>query len=180
LAITRKRKEELVQIYTDLLKVASGVVITEYRGLTVAQVNQLRDRLRESEGHYHVAKNTLFMRALKEAGWPVPEDLLVGPVAIAFGDGNFPTVAKTILGAVKDYEEFLVVKGGVMPAQALNRAQLEMVSNLPSLPELRAQLAGLVSQPAAGIVGALNGGVAAVAQVLEAWVQKNSPEGEAA
>ncbi len=180
MAINKERKQELVAQYGDLLNSATGLVVTEYRGLNVAQVNDMRDKLRDIGGTYIITKNTLLSIALKEAGWPVPENLLLGPVAVALGGDNFPSVAKMVMGFLKDYEQFLVIKGGVMGGQVFDAKQIEIVSNLPSLDELRAQLAGLISQPAAGLVGVINGAVAAVPQVLQAYVQKNSPEGEAA
>ncbi len=178
LAITRERKEELVAQYGDLLQNTGGFVVTEYRKLTVKQVNDVRNRLAEANGKYVVTKNTLFTLALKNNGWPVPEKLLLGPVAVAFGDSNFPAVAKVVVGLLKDYEEIITIKGGVMDGEILTPAQVEVVSNLPTLDELRAQLVGLMVQPATGLVSVLNSGVASVAQVLQAYVSKN--EGEAA
>jgi large subunit ribosomal protein L10 len=176
LAISRERKEELVGIYGELLRGTNGIIVTEYKGLTVAQVSTMRDKLRDIDGKFVITKNTLFSIALRDAGWPVPEELLKGPVGIAVGNGNFPAVAKMVVGFLKDYEEVLSIKGGVMEGQILNPSQVEAVSNLPSLDELRAQLAGLISQPAAGLVSVLNGGVASIAQVLQAYVTKNSGE----
>ncbi|MBZ0287381.1 MAG: 50S ribosomal protein L10 [Anaerolineae bacterium] len=173
MAISRERKEELVAHYGDLLRSTSGIVVTQYKGLTVAQVRAMRDKLRDIDGKYVITKNTLFSIALREAGWPVPDELLQGPVGIAVGNGNFPAVAKMMVSFLKDYEEVLSIKGGIMEGQILNAAQVEAVSNLPSLDELRAQLAGLISQPAAGLVTVLNAGVASVAQVLQAYVTKN-------
>jgi large subunit ribosomal protein L10 len=173
LAITRERKEELVAQYADLLQNTGGFVVTSYNKMTVKQVNDIRNRLADVNGKYVVTKNTLFARALQEGGWPVPEKLLLGTTAIAFGDSNFPAVAKAVVALLKDYEEVMKIKGGVMAGTILNPAQVEMVSNLPTLDELRAQLAGLISQPAAGLVSVLNAGVASVAQVLQAYVTKN-------
>lgn len=179
MAITRERKEELVALYGDLLNQATGIVITEYKGISVAQVHQVRDKLREVEGTYVVTKNTLFMIALKNAGWPVPENLFAGPTGVVFGAGNFPQVAKTTMGLLKDFENFLSIKGGVMTGQILNAQQVDVVSNLPTLDELRAQLAGLLVQPASGLVGAVNAVVAGVPQVLQAYVSKQGGDAAA-
>jgi large subunit ribosomal protein L10 len=173
LAITKTRKEELLGIYGDLLKQATGIVVTEYKAITVAQVNQLRDKLRDVQGVYAVTKNTLFLIALREAGWPAPENLFTGSTAVIFGAENFPQVAKAAIGFNKDFENFYAVKGGIMAGTVLNAAQVDAVSNLPSLDELRAQLAGLIVQPASGVVGVINSAVAAVPQVLQAYVSKH-------
>ena len=178
MAISRERKEELVGIYGQLLSGTNGIVVTEYKGLTVSQANVMRDKLRDIDGKFVITKNTLFSIALREAGWPVPEALLVGPVAITVGNGNFPAVAKMMVGFIKEYEGILSIKGGIMEGQILSPKQVEAVSNLPSLDELRSQLVGLISQPAVGLVSVLNGGVASIAQVLQAYVA--SKEGEAA
>lgn len=178
LAITRERKEELVALYGDLLNNTNGFVVTEYRGLTVANVSELRAKLREVSGQYVITKNTLFMLALRDAGWPVPEELLVGPVGVAFGEGNFPAVAKVMLEYLKTNEK-LVIKGGVMAGDIVSPKQVEAISNLPSLDELRSQLAGLVVQPATGLVSVLNAATVQVVNVLQAYVKEHG-EGEAA
>jgi large subunit ribosomal protein L10 len=173
LAISRERKEELIAYYGDLLGKSTGFVVTEYKGLTDAQLKIIRGKLRDVQGKYVITKNTLFMRALADAGWPVPEQLLVGPTAVVVGGENFPTVAKTLMATVKDYEEILKVKGGVMAGSILtSAAQVEAVSNLPSLDELRAQLAGLIVQPATGLVSVVNAVVAGVPQVVQAYLTK--------
>jgi ribosomal protein L10 len=83
LAISRKRKEELVAEYVDMLKQAKGVVVTEYRGMTMKHLDELRGKLREKNAGFTVTKNTLLKVALREVGMAVPDDLLVGPVALA-------------------------------------------------------------------------------------------------
>lgn len=176
MAISRERKEELVAHYAELLGATNGFILTENRGLTVGQMNDLRARLREVQGKYIIAKNTLFGIALRSAGWPVPEDLLEGPTAVAFGNGNLPAVAKIVLAFARENEEIFKIKGGVMAGQVITSQQVEAVSTLPSIEELRAQLAGLIVQPAAGLVSVLNAGTAQLVQVLQAYVQSKSSE----
>jgi large subunit ribosomal protein L10 len=173
LAISKDRKDELVGIYGDLLGQATGFVLADYKGISVKQVNTMREKLRDVDGAYVIVKNTLFKIALKEAGWPVPDDMLAGPTGVIFGAANFPAVAKVSLGFIKDYEGLFSVKGGVMAGQILTGKQVDTVSNLPSLDELRAQLIGLISQPATDLAGVINSVVAAVPQVLQAYVTKN-------
>ena len=173
MAISKERKEELVGVYGELLGQATGFVLADYKGISVSQVNTMRDKLRDVDGAYVIVKNTLFKIALKNAGWPIPENLLAGPTGVIFGAANFPAVAKVSLGFVKDYEGLFTVKGGVMAGQILTDKQVDTVSNLPSLDELRAQIIGLISQPASGLAGVINSAVAAVPQVLQAYVSKN-------
>ena len=179
LAITRERKEELVAQYSEILQQASGFIVTEYLGMTMCHLNDLRGKLRDAGGSYVITKNTLFNLALRENDWVVPEELLVGPVATAFADGNMPGVAKVLLDFRKDHEAHFVIKGGVMLGNVLTPSEIETISKLPSLDELRAQLAGLLVQPATGLVSVLNAATGSMVNVLQAYVQENS-EGEAA
>jgi len=178
LAITRERKEELVAEYHRILGGTDGFIVTQYKALTVANVSDLRSKLREQRGSFVVTKNTLFRIALEQTGWTIPLDLLNGPVGVVFGNGNLPAVAKVIIDYQKDNAERLQIKGGVMGVDRLTADEVQAISQLPSLDELRAQLAGLLLQPATGLVGVLNSATAQLAQVLQAYVQKN--EGEAA
>jgi large subunit ribosomal protein L10 len=173
LAISKDRKEELVGIYGELLGQATGFVLADYKGISVSQVNTMRDKLRDVDGAYVIVKNTLFKRALQDAGWPVPENMLAGPTGVIFGAANFPAVAKVSLGFIKDYDGLFTIKGGVMAGQILTAKQVDAVSSLPSLDELRAQLIGLISQPATGLAGVINAVVAGVPQVLQAYTSKN-------
>ena len=173
MAISKDRKEELVGVYGELLGQATGFVLADYKGISVKQVNTMREKLRDVNGAYVIVKNTLFKIALQEAGWPIPEDMLAGPTGVIFGTANFPAVAKVTLGFIKDYEGLFNIKGGVMAGQILTGKQVDAVSSLPSLDELRAQLIGLIAQPATGLAGVINGVVAAVPQVLQAYVSKN-------
>jgi large subunit ribosomal protein L10 len=181
LAITRERKEELIAQYVDLLKRTNGFVIIEYRGLSVNDVDALRAKVRAAQGQYVVTKNTLFTRALQDTGWPVPDDLLNGPTAIAFGLEDFPGVAKAVLDFSGDREaEKVGVKGGVMVDTIFDAGKVEAISKLPSLDELRSELAGLIVQPATGLVSVLNAATGQVVNVLNAYVQENQSEEGAA
>jgi len=91
-------------------------------------------------------------------GWPVPNDLLTGPVAVAFGLDNMPGVAKAVLDFTtnKEREDRIQVTGGIMTGEILNAKRVEMISKLPTLDEIRAQLAGLIVAPATGLVSVIN------------------------
>jgi len=170
LAITRERKEDLVAIYSELLTKTDGFIVTEYRGLSVVKLNDLRKRLSAAGGTYSITKNTLFMIALREAGWPVPESIMLGPSGVAFGNGNLPAVAKIVQGFVKDNTELFIVKGGVMGNGIFGAGDLEAVSNLPTIDELHAQLAGLIVQPASAIAGLLASATGQVVNVIQAYL----------
>ncbi|MCY3945111.1 MAG: 50S ribosomal protein L10 [Anaerolineaceae bacterium] len=180
MAISRQQKEELVAAYGQLLGSTGGFILTGYSGLSVGQLHDLRLRLRANNASYVITRNRLFMRALQENNWPVPGEMLQGPVATAFADGDMPGMAKTLLGFQQDHEDLFVIKGGIMDGEVLGPAEVDALSRLPTLDELRASLAGLVMQPAAGIVNTLNAATVDIVNVLQAYVQDNSEEEEAA
>jgi len=172
LAITRERKEEMIAQYVELLEKTNGFVLIEFGGLSVPQIDGLRDAVRNADGHYLVAKNTLFTKALQQNGWPVPDDLLKGPVGVAFGMDNMPGVAKAILDYTGQQElaEKFAVKGGVMTGDVLDPKRVEAVSKLPTLDELRGQIAGLMISPAQGLVNAIHAATGQVVNVLQAYL----------
>lgn len=172
--ITKDRKDELVATYTDLLERSDGFIIVQFADMSVASIDQLRAKVRGADGHYAVAKNTLLTKALQQKGWPVPDDLLKGPTAVVFGLDNMPGVAKAVLEFTneKAVEERVRVKGGVLTGDILTAKQIDTVSKLPSLDELRAQLAGLIVAPAQGLVNILYGATGQVVNVLQAYTDK--------
>jgi len=184
LAITRKRKEELVADYVEMLRQAKGVVITEYRGMTMKNLDDLRGKLRENQSGFTVTKNTLLKIALREAGMAVPDDMLNGPVALALAYEDLPATIKTVLEYAGSNELF-VAKGGVIGSSAVRGADLKAVSELPPLNVLRAHLLGMVTMPLAQFVGLLEApsqqlvavikdGSDGLVNVLAAYSQKNA------
>ena len=181
MAISKERKQALVAQYSTLLEQTNGFVIVEYRGLSVPETDILRAQVREAGGLYIVAKNTLFTKALQDRGWPIPDDLLQGPVAVAFGMDNLPGVAKAVLEftADKTREGKIGVTGGVMTGQILDAKKVSAVSMLPSLDEMRAQLIGLIVAPATGIVSVINAANGQIVNVIQAYLDEKGG-GEAA
>ena len=178
--ISKARKQELVARYVDILNESDGFVLVKTQGLTVAEVQGLRNTVREQNGLYAVVKNTLIRKALKQANWIVPEDLLRGPVAIVFGRDNMPGVSRAVIKHIEDenFSEKMQVAGGVMSGEVLDAQQVDAVSKLPTLDELRAQLAGLVISPAQGVVNALYQATGGLVNVLQAYLDKHQEGGE--
>lgn len=172
--ISKARKEELVAEYVDILNNSDGFVVVQTQGLSVSQIQGMRNALREHNGRYLVAKNTLIKKALETAKWTVPEHLLTGPVAYVFGRDNMPGVSKALIKHIKDEEfaEKMQVTGGMMSGDVLDAQQVEDVSQLPTLDELRAQLAGMVAAPAQGIVNTIHQATGGVVNVLQAYLDK--------
>lgn len=180
MAITKERKDELVAAYTQQLQGTDGFIVTEYRGLSVAKLGDLRNRLRDVSGTYTVTKNTLFMIALRESGWVVPEELLTGPVAIAFGNGNLPAVAKVVQSYLKENSDLFIFKGGVIANSVFTASDLDKITSLPTMEEIRAQLAGLIVQPASSLAGVLQAATSQVVNVVQAYLDKENAPGEGA
>lgn len=179
--ITRERKEELVAQYVEILEQSNGFAIIASQGMSVSKVQQLRGKIYEAGGKYVVTKNTLLTKALEQAGWAVPEENLSGPTAIAFGMENFPGVAKAVLQFIKDedLDERMEVQGGVMGGEEiLDASSVKAISELPSLPELQAQIIGLIVAPSRNIVTILNNAESGVVNVLQAWLDKDKDGGE--
>jgi large subunit ribosomal protein L10 len=171
LAISRAKKEELIKQYVEQLNSSEAVIITDYRGLRVGELEQLRAKIRESEGGYLIVKNTLLRRAFAEAGLPVSDEMLIGPVGIGFCGDNIPGVAKAITDFTKE-NELMTVKGGLMGDKLIDKAAIENLAKLPSLETLRAQLLGLINAPASQLAGVVGGGVRQVVNVIHAYSEQ--------
>ncbi len=182
MAITKERKEELVAEYVDMLRRARGVVITEYRGMTMKQLDELRAKLRENNAGFTVTKNTLLKIALREVGMGVPDELLLGPVAVAAAFEDLPATIKLVLDYAKDNTLF-VTKGGVIGEMVVQAEQLQAVAELPPLDVLRAQLLGMVTmpltqflglleEPGRQVVGVIHAATSGVINVLAAYTEK--------
>jgi len=129
-------------------------VVTEYRGLTVAQISALRRQLRTLDADYKVFKNTLVRRAITGTAVEPMGEFLVGPTAIAFVDGDISAVAKALRNFAKESPK-LIVKGGVLNGKSLSSKDLMALADLPSRDVLLAQLAGLIASPLRTMAGLL-------------------------
>jgi large subunit ribosomal protein L10 len=170
--ISRSHKEELVAHYVELLKSSTGIVLTQNSGMTMANFDALRAKMREIGSTYMVTKNTLFKLALQEVELPVPEELFKGPVVVAFAHQDVGATAKAILDFRKDVEEVFTVKGAMIEGTLYDEGGVKTLSELPTIEELHAQLIGLIIAPASGLVNVINGGVSQVLNVVAAYAAK--------
>ncbi len=150
----RAEKVAVVDEVRERLGSATASVVTEYRGLTVAELAELRRSLAAAGGDYKVYKNTLVRRAIAGSAHQPMEDLLTGPTAIAFVHGDVSAVAKALRDFSRNYPS-LVVKGGLLDGSALSSAQLTALADLPSREVLLARLAGALSAPLTQMAGLL-------------------------
>jgi len=151
----RADKVEVVEQVTEMLDRSAGFVVTDYRGLTVAEKSTLARRLREVDAEYHVVKNTLFKLAYAERG-ENPDALLKGPTAVVFAFDDPVAPAKAVIEFFEQAKKG-EIKGGVVDGRIFNAQQITSLSKLPSKPELLAQVVGAIQGPLAGLVGTLQG-----------------------
>ncbi len=178
MAISKEKKEELVAQYKDLIEKSDALILTDYRGMGVGDMESLRSKIREADGAFYVTKNTLLKLALEESGTVVPEELLVGQVATGFALGEAPVLAKALVDYA-DKADNLAIKGGIMHMEILSEDQIESLAKLPTLDELHAQIIGLISAPARDLVSTLASGVRQVVNVIDAY-SKEEAEAETA
>ena len=174
-----QRKVESVADLTDKLSRTQLTLVTDYRGLTVAEITDLRKKLRDTGAELIVAKNTLTLRAAKETGHEALESLLSGPTALAFAFQDAAKTAKAISDFNKGPKK-LVVRGGMLGNALLGANVLEQVSSLPTREQVLAQIVGGVAAPVSGVVGVINAAITNVLYVLQARIDQLEPAGEAA
>jgi large subunit ribosomal protein L10 len=167
LAITKQKKVRISNDYAQKLSGAKAIILTDYRGLTVASMTELRQKLREAGSSYHVSKNTLFRRALTEAGIPIPEAQLKGPTALGFVTGEVASAVKAFLDFAAENES-LQVKGVIWGTAFIDREGIKALVNLPSREVLLGQLLGAVQGPMANMIGTITAPLREIVQVLAA------------
>ena len=157
----------MVADYVEKMSRSPVVILTDYRGLSVAEVSDLRRRLREVEGVYQVIKNTLFTRALGDAGLTIPTEYLDGPVAVGYCLGDAPPVAKVLTDFAKENDS-LKVRGAIMGMSVLDAEAVKDMADLPPRQILLAQLVGSVQGPMSSLVSTIQAPMRELAQVLRA------------
>jgi large subunit ribosomal protein L10 len=173
LAVTKKRKQELVAEYRELLSKSKAVIITEYTGLTMKQIDDLRSKIREVGGEFHVVKNTLGRLAFEEAGFPVSEKLFEGSTAAGFAFDDAAALAK-MMSSFTRTNDALKIKGGYLDMRPMKAAQVTALADLPSLPVMRAQLLGTIMAPASQLARVLAEPARQVAAVVKAYAEKDA------
>ena len=172
--MARADKATAVADITEQFNAATATLITEYRGLTVANLAELRRSL-AGTATYSVAKNTLIKRAASEAGVEGLDELFAGPTAIAFVTGEPVDAAKAIKTFAKEHKA-LVIKGGYMDGRALSVAEVERIADLESREVLLAKLAGAMKGNLAKAAGLFNAPLSQFARLAAALQEKKASE----
>ncbi|WP_269541418.1 50S ribosomal protein L10 [Cerasicoccus fimbriatus] len=168
----RPEKQYLVKEVSDYLAKSEYVFLTDFNRLTVAETAELRGQLAAQNAEFHVVKNSILNTAIKEREMPAVDDVLEGPTAIVVGGPNPSEVAKVLMKFFKDKEK-VEVKKGLLGEQSLTKDQVEELSKLPSLDELRAKFLSLLNTPASQTVRVLIAGPQGLLNVLQAKVDKD-------
>lgn len=170
--MARPEKVEQVELLTEKLKSARVAVLTDYRGLTVAQLQELRGRLRAQAIEYRVVKNTLARRAAVESGHEPFQDLLKGPVGIAFGYAEPGTPAKVLGEFTRQTRIRVDIVGGLVEGRVMNGEQVRQTADLLSREVLIAQLLGTLQSPVSQLVATIQAPVQQLVGLLEAYKDK--------
>ena len=170
----RTEKREFVASLAAVFAETSMVVVTQNKGLTVAEVTDLRRQMRAAGAHFKVAKNRLAILALDGTRFDGIKPMLKGPTALAWAHDPV-AVSKVCVDFAKTNEK-LVLIGGALGAQTLSAAGVKALSELPSLDMLRAGLLGMINTPATRIAGILQAPGGQLARVLAAYAKKDEAE----
>jgi large subunit ribosomal protein L10 len=168
----REQKVEQVDLLTEKLKKAKVAVLTDYRGLKVNQIQELRGKLRSGNVEYRVVKNTLARRAAEAAGHKEFDSELKGPIAIAFGYDDLSLPPRLINEFVRTTRLKVEIVGGLVEGRVFDRDQIKQLADLPSREVLLAQLLGTLQSPVVQLVGIMQTPLQQLRGVLEAYKSK--------
>jgi len=173
LAISKQRKQELIAQYADWMGHSRAMVVVEYIGLNMKEVDDLRHKIRETGGEFHIIKNTLSKVAFENMSMELPEAFLEGSTAIAFAFEDAPATAKAVTEFART-SDFVKVKGGYLDGRPIDQNEVKALADLPPLPVMRAQLLGTIMAPANKLARTLAEPARQVAAVLKAYSEKDA------
>jgi large subunit ribosomal protein L10 len=176
----REQKEQVVDELTQRLKAAETLLVADYRGLTMPQIDELRTRLLESGARFTVVKNTLTRRAAEAAGADGLLALLDGPSAIAFldADGDMVAAAKALADSARE-TRVLEIRGGIMQGRAVTADEVETLAKLPPAEVLRGQVLGAIVAPLNALAALLNAPLQNLVGLIDARIEQLGGEEEA-
>ena len=174
----KEQKETIVAELADRLKAADTVLVADYRGLTMPQIDALRTRLLESGARFTVVKNTLTRRAAEAAGAEALLTLLEGPTAIAFleADGDMLAAAKALADMARE-SRVLAIRGGVLQGRVVSAEEVETLAALPPIEILRGQVLGAIVAPVNALLGLVTAPLQNLYGLLDARIEQLGGEG---
>jgi large subunit ribosomal protein L10 len=175
----RQDKERIVSELAERLKSSQNLLVADYRGLTMPEIDELRSKLLEIGARFSVVKNTLTRLAAEEAGVKQLLDLIDGPTAIAFIDAEGdPAAAAKILNDTARAHDVLVIRGGLLEGDTVSDVEIKRLATLPPADVVRAQFAGAVAAPLTTIVGLFTAPLRDLVNVLDARITQLQEQGE--
>jgi large subunit ribosomal protein L10 len=176
--MNKDQKAAVVDEIAEQFRSAEAVFAVDYRGISVAQAAELRERLRDADSRFRVVKNSLTERAADKAGMESIKPMLAGPTALTFVSGDAATAAKALNDAARAMQ-LLDFKGGMLGDSLLSADDVRSIARLPSRDVLVAQLVGTIAAPLSGLARTLNALVGGLAIQLQAMVDQGLVSGEA-
>jgi large subunit ribosomal protein L10 len=178
--VKKEDKERVVAELTERLRTSETLIVADYRGLTMPQIDELRTKLLEQGARFSVVKNTLTRRAAEAAGADTLLALLEGPTAIAFleSDGDPVAVAKALADAART-TRVLTIRGGLLEGRPMEAAAVEELAKLPPADVLRGQVLGAITAPLTAIVGLFAAPLQDLYGLLDARIEQLGGEGSA-
>lgn len=170
---TKAFKQEKIEAMKENFAKAKVAVVTEYRGLSVEEITKLRRALQKENSDYMVTKNTLAKVASKGTRFEVLEEVLKGPVAIAFGFADEVAPAKVLKKFIKEAKKGQII-AAAMDGKLLNAKETEVLADLPSKEELYAKMLGCINSPATGIAGAVNAVMSGLVRAMDQVAKQKS------
>jgi large subunit ribosomal protein L10 len=177
----RTEKERVVAELARQLGEAETLMVADYRGLTMPEIDELRGRLLEAGARFRVVKNTLTKLAAEQAGTTDVLQLIDGPTAIAFLDAEGdPVAVAKVLNEVARANDVLVIRGGLLEGTVVGEDEIKRLATLPPTDVLRAQLAGVVFAPLTTVVGLFTAPLRDLVGVIDARIRQLEEQGETA
>jgi large subunit ribosomal protein L10 len=178
--VDKNQKEQVVAELAERLRTSDTLIVADYRGLTMPQIDALRGELLKHGARFQVVKNTLTRRAAEVAGSEHLLAMLEGPTAIAFveSEGDPAAVAKALAAAAKE-TNVIELRGGVMQGRPITAAEVETLSKLPSLDVLRSQVLGAITGPVTTIVALFNAPLQNLVGLIDARIDQLGGAAEA-
>jgi large subunit ribosomal protein L10 len=167
-------KTEGIQKIKELIESSTDVIFTDFRGLNVSQITELRRSLQEKEAEYRVVKNSYARLALRELGFPFDEDFLVDPTALALVRADIGPITKVLFDFTRD--STLKIKGGLVEGRVVSSEQVEVISKLPGRNDLYAILMGTMNAPLTNLLYAMSGIATKLVRTLQAVAESKGKQ----
>lgn len=178
MAITKAKKEQLVDQYQTWINESQAFILTEYQGITMKEMDALRAKSRDIGAEFHVIKNTLSKIAFENAGIEISDEMLTDTTAMAIAFEDTPSLAKVLTEFAKG-SEFIKIKCGFIDKKMISEAEVKSLAELPPLPVLRAMLMGTILAPASKLTRTLAEPGRQIVAVLNAYASQDQVDAAA-